>query len=154
MDQPALSIAAYQALVGQAAWLSPWFLIDQARIDAFAAATDDRQFIHVDPVAAAASPFGGTIAHGYLTLAMLSAISYTVVPTIIGTRATLNYGFDRVRFLSPVQAGKRIRGRIALRAVERKPGQLRSTFVVTVEIEDEAKSALAADWITVALLDD
>ena len=91
--------------------MSRWFLIDQKRIDAFADATEDWQFIHVDPEAAKATPFGSTIAHGFLTLSMLSAIAYDALPRVSGLAMGVNYGFDKVRFVAPVRAGRRIRGR-------------------------------------------
>jgi acyl dehydratase len=147
-----LSLEAWRALAGTGTWQSPWFTIDQPRINAFADATEDHQFIHVDPAAAANTAFGGTIAHGYLVLGMLSAMVFAAVPALDGISATLNYGFDRIRFLAPVPAGTRIRGHFTLNRIEDRPGQLRSFFAVHVEMEGKARHALAADWITVALL--
>ena len=128
--------------------VSRWFAIDQDRIDAFAEVCEDDQFIHTDPERAAATPFGGTIAHGFLTLSMLSAMAYDAQPLPTGTAMSVNYGFDRVRFLSPVPAGSRVRGRFALaEAEERRPGELTLHWDVIVEIEGSEKPALAARWI-------
>ena len=122
--------------------------MDQQRIDEFADATEDRQFIHTDPEAAAQTPFGGTIGHGFLTLSMLSrmAAEGMLVPDSI--KMAVNYGLDRVRFIAPVRSGKRIRGRFRLDSVEEKaPGQLLLRHTVTVEIEGEEKPALTAEWL-------
>jgi Acyl dehydratase len=138
--------------LGQEVGLSPWFTVDQARIDAFAEVTEDRQFIHVDPVRAAETPFGGTIAHGYLTLSMLSHLAVTAEIPFPPARASLNYGFDKVRFLTPVRAGARIRGRFTLTGVEERPGGLMLRLAVSVEIEGSDKPALAADWLVMLQL--
>jgi acyl dehydratase len=122
--------------------------MDQQRINEFADATEDRQFIHTDPDAAAQTPFGGTIGHGFLTLSMLSrmAAEGMLVPDSI--KMAVNYGLDRVRFIAPVRSGKRIRGRFRLDSVEEKaPGQLLLRHTVTVEIEGEEKPALTAEWL-------
>jgi acyl dehydratase len=110
--------------------------------------TGDRQFIHVDPNAAARTPFGGTIAHGFLTLSLLSqmAAGVMLVPEI--TKMAVNYGFQKVRFIAPVRSGRRVRGRFTLASVEEKqPGQIQFLHNVTVEIEGEDKPALVAEWI-------
>jgi acyl dehydratase len=104
-----IAIAEPAGRVGGAPFVSRWFTLDETRIDAFAAATEDRQFIHVDLAAAAATPFGGTIAHGFRTLAMLSAMADDALPRIAGLAVSVNCGFDRVRFLAPVKAGARAR---------------------------------------------
>ena len=109
-----MTIEELAARVGGEPFVSRWFVIDQARIDAFAEITEDRQFIHVDPQAARATPFGGTIAHGFLTLAMLSAFAQDARPKVSGVAMGVNYGFDRLRFLAPVPAGARMRGRFKL----------------------------------------
>ncbi len=146
-----LSKADYQAQVGQEIGVSDWMLVDQARIDAFAECTDDRQFIHIDPAKAAATPFGTTIAHGYLTLSLLSAMAYDAMPGIEGAKMGVNYGLNKVRFMAPVKSGKRIRGRFKMLDVsERSPGVMQSTVEVSVEIEDEAKPALIAEWVTLS----
>lgn len=141
------------ALVGRPLGTSEWMTIDQARVDAFADATDDHQFIHVDPVRAAATPFGGTIAHGLLTLSLIVPLCFDFVPRIEGTKMLLNYGFDKVRFPAPVRVGKRIRGSAVLAEVaERKAGQLLLKLDVTIEIEDEPKPALTAEWLSLHVL--
>lgn len=146
--KPPISLDAYQAMVGQEIGVSSWHLIDQKRIDAYADVTEDHQFIHVDPEAAKATPFGTTIAHGFLTMSMLSVMSYEVMPAIEGTAMGVNYGFEKLRFISPVKSGKRIRGRFTLAKAEmRRPKELQSLTSVAVEIEGEDKPALVADWI-------
>lgn len=142
-----MQLADMKAKVGVVIGTSDWFLLDQSRIDAFAENTEDRQFIHVDPEAARATPFGGTIAHGFLTLSMLAAMSASAVekPAVA---MSVNYGFNKVRFLSPVKSGKRVRGHFKLLDLEEKrPGQWQQTVEVTVEIEGEDKPALLAEWI-------
>lgn len=140
---------AYIKLVGQEIGVSSWHLVDQKRIDAFAEVTEDHQFIHVDPVRAAKeTPFGSTIAHGFLSLSLMSAFAYEVLPSIAGTTMSVNYGFDKLRFVSPVRAGARVRGRFTLTdATLRSPKELLSRTSVTVEIEGEPKPALVADWL-------
>ncbi|HEX6660982.1 MAG TPA: MaoC family dehydratase [Sphingomicrobium sp.] len=145
---PVASLDDIRARVGEEVGVSSWLTVDQARIDAFADATEDHQFIHVDPDAAAAAGFGGTIAHGFLSLSLLSrmAADATLLPE--GLKMALNYGFDRIRFLAPVRCGKRVRGRFVLDSVEEKaPGQWLMRHNVTVEIEGEEKPALTAIWL-------
>lgn len=134
--------------------VSSWVHVTQDMIDRFAEATGDHQFIHVDPVRAAAqTPFGGTIAHGFLTLSLLSAMAYEVLPAPAEAAMGINYGFDRIRFLAPVPAGARVRARFQLvECGERKPGELLSRYNVTVEIEGSDAPALAADWLGLAVL--
>ncbi|HEX9964727.1 MAG TPA: MaoC family dehydratase [Allosphingosinicella sp.] len=145
---PIASIEDIQSKVGSEVGLSDWILVHQARIDAFAEVTEDPQFIHIDPVAAAKTPFGGTVAHGFLTLSLLSRMAADAMPRPEGVKMGVNYGFERVRFMAPVRSGKRIRGRFALvRFEEKKPGQWQFVHNVTVEIEGEDKPALVADWI-------
>ena len=135
--------------IGQDIGLSDWIEVDQPRINAFAAATLDDQFIHTDPVRAAATPFGGTIAHGFLTLSLLNPMSYDALPPVAGAVLSVNYGFDAVRFLSPVPAGARLRGRFVLSGLKDKgQGRVLMTFAVTVEIEGADRPALVADWHT------
>lgn len=139
----------FSALVGSEVGLSGWHTIDQARIDAYADIVADRQFIHTDPEAAASSPFGGTIAHGFLTVGLLSVMSYEALSDFDGYDVSVNYGFDRLRFVSPVPSGARVRGRFRLGAVEEKsPGAFTFHWDVTVEIEGAEKPALVARWIT------
>lgn len=140
---------AYLKMVGQEIGVSDWHVVDQARINAFADATEDHQFIHVDPERAKReTPFGGAIAHGFLTLSLLSVFSYEAMPKIAGATMGVNYGFDKLRFISPVRAGSRVRGRFMLsEATMRKPNELLSRTSVNVEIEGEQRSALVADWL-------
>lgn len=145
---PLASLDEIIAKVGSEIGLSSWITIDQPRIDAFAAATDDRQFIHVDPEAAALTPFGGTIAHGFLSLSLLSAMGAEAMLVPDAMKIAINYGLDRVRFLAPVRSGRRVRGRFTLDSVEEKaPGQWLLRHVVSVEIENEDKLALTAVWL-------
>lgn len=145
---PVASIEDIQARVGDEVGVSDWILVDQARIDAFAAVTDDHQFIHVDPEAAAQTPFGGTVAHGFLTLSLLSRMAADAMLRPEAIRMGVNYGFEKVRFLAPVRSGKRVRGRFRLdRFEEKRPGQYQFVHEVTVEIENEDKPALIAEWI-------
>jgi acyl dehydratase len=145
---PIASLDQIRGHVGEEVGVSGWLTIDQARIDAFADATEDRQFIHVDPGAAAQTPFGGTIGHGFLTLSMLSRMAAETMLVPDTTKMAVNYGLDRVRFIAPVKSGKRIRGRFALDSVEEKaPGQILMRHTVTVEIEGENKPALTAEWL-------
>ncbi|WP_439633189.1 MaoC family dehydratase [Glycocaulis sp.] len=129
---------------------SDWFEVDQARVNAFADVTLDHQFIHVDPERAAKeTPFGGPIAHGFLTLSLLSHFAEATLPPLPGKVIGINYGFDKVRFLSPVRVGSRIRGKFTLaRADERKPGQIQLVQSCSVEIEGSDTPALAADWLS------
>jgi acyl dehydratase len=146
--KPPISLESYQALVGQEIGVSSWHLIDQKRIDSYADVVEDHQFIHVDPESAKATPFGTTIAHGFLTMSLLSVMSYEVMPAIEGTAMGVNYGLDKLRFISPVKSGKRVRGRFTLaKADMRRPKELQSLTKVSVEIEGEDKPALVADWI-------
>ena len=122
---PLASLEEIRAKVGEEVGTSSWLTVDQARIDTFAEATEDQQYIHVDAEAAAKTPFGGTIAHGFLSLSLLSRMGAEVFLYPSGVKMALNYGLDRVRFLAPVRSGKRIRGRFTLDSVEEKaPGQL------------------------------
>jgi acyl dehydratase len=125
-----------------------WEEMTQERVNQFADATDDHQFIHVDVERAKETPFGGTIAHGFLTLSLLSRMGAQAMLIPEGLRIAVNYGLDRVRFLAPVRSGKRVRGRFVLDSVEEKaPGQLLLRHTVTVEIEGEEKPALTAVWL-------
>jgi acyl dehydratase len=136
------------SLVGQEVGVSRWIEVDQARIDAFARITEDEQFIHVDPERAKATPFGGTIAHGFLTLSLASAMSYDALAALDGVVMGVNYGFDKLRFLSPVPAGSKVRGRFRLLSVEDKGGgRWLLKHELTVEIEGADKPALIAEWL-------
>jgi acyl dehydratase len=145
---PTASLDEIRSRVDEEVGISSWLTMDQERINAFAHATEDRQFIHVDHEAAAQTPFGQTIAHGFLSLSMLSrmAAEGMLIPETV--RMAVNYGLDRVRFIAPVKSGKRIRGRFRLDSVEEKgPGQYLLRHTVTVEIEGEEKPALTAEWL-------
>jgi len=147
---PLASLEEIQSKVGTEIGVSEWILVDQDRIDRFADVTEDRQFIHVDPERAAKTVFRGTVAHGFLSLSLLSRFGEDAFLQPPGVRMGVNYGFDKVRFVAPVKAGKRIRGRFFLRsAEERKPRQWEFHHDVTVEIEGEEKPALTAEWIGV-----
>ncbi len=141
--------------IGREVGVTDWLAIEQERIDQFAKATDDHQYIHVDAERAAQTPFGGTIAHGFLTLALLSALSsrgggLKLDHTVMG----INYGLDRVRFVNPVRSGQRIRARFNLSSAEEKsPGRYLTRYAVTVEIEGEEKPALVADWLGMTVVD-
>ena len=141
--------------VGQEIGVSPWRVVSQEMIDKFADATDDHQFIHVDPERAVAeTPFGGTIAHGFLSLSLLSAMAYETIPPIKEAGIGVNYGFDRIRFASPVRSGARIRARFKLAELTTRPsGWIHFNYDVTVEIEGSRKPALTARWLTLAALE-
>lgn len=146
---PIASLEEIRSRIGEEIGVSGWLTVDQDRISAFADATEDRQFIHVDAEAAALTPFGGTIAHGFLTLSLLSRMAPEVVLIPNTTKMIVNYGLDRARFLAPVRSGKRVRGRFRLESVDEKaPGQMLLRHDVTVEIEGEDKPALSAQWLT------
>ena len=143
-----ITLDAYKAMVGQEVGVSRWFEIGQDRINGFADITEDRQYIHVDAERAKDTPFGGTVAHGFLTLSMLAAMGFDAQPKVAGTVMMVNYGFDRVRMMAPVRAGSRVRGHFVLKEiVERGPGEVMVKSQVTVEIEGAEKPALVADWL-------
>ncbi len=144
---PPAELASY---VGKELGTSEWFQIDQARINAFADATLDHQFIHVNPEMAKATPFGTTIAHGYLTVSLLPYLQANMPDMIVpqGLKMGMNYGFDKLRFMAPVKVDKRVRARAKLLAAdEKKPGQWLLKFEYTIEIEGEDKPALVAEWL-------
>ncbi len=129
--------------------VSGWVVIDQDRISRFADVTNDHQFIHVDPEAAKASPFGGTVAHGLLTLSLLPGLANDVLPVLRGAKMGANYGYNKIRFVAPVRAGKRVRAGFTITAFDEvKPGRWQMVTDVAVEIEGEEKPALTAEWIT------
>lgn len=149
-----ISLTDVRGLIGTETGLSDWIVVDQTMIDAFANATDDHQFIHVDPVRAAESSFGGTIAHGFLTLSLLSTMNFNCLPKVREQTMGINYGFDTVRFIAPVKAGARIRGHFILSEARfRGAGMLMTTYDVSVEIENERKPALTAKWTTIIQFD-
>jgi acyl dehydratase len=145
---PLANLDEIRARVGDEIGVSSWLTVDQERIHAFAEATEDRQFIHTDPDAAAQTPFGGTIAHGFLSLSLMSRMGAEAMLIPEGAKMAVNYGLDRVRFLAPVPSGARVRGRFTLDSVEEKaPGQLLFRHTVAVEIEGAEKPALTAVWL-------
>ena len=145
---PFAALDDIRARIGTEIGVSDWIVVDQARIDAFADATEDRQYIHTDPAAAAHTQFGGTIAHGFLSLSLLSRMAVDVMQVPDSMVMAVNYGLDRVRFIAPVRAGSRVRGRFTLDAVDDKaPGQILLRHTVTVEIDGSDELALTAQWL-------
>ncbi|WP_414900056.1 MaoC family dehydratase [Sphingomonas flavalba] len=146
---PTVAIDAYRDLIGQPLGTSDWLTVSQDMIDRFADATGDHQFIHVDPERAAATPFGGTIAHGFLSLSLMSALYETTdMPRPAGIRIGVNYGGDKTRFLTPVRSNKRVRAHFRLLAFdEKQPGRYQQTIEYVLEIEGEEKPALVSEWI-------
>jgi acyl dehydratase len=143
-----LSLEDYKAKAGSELGVSDWVLVSQERINRFADVTNDHQFIHVNAEKASQTPFGGTIAHGLLTLSLLPSLANQAMPGIEGAKMGVNYGYNKIRFLSPVKSGKRVRGRFVLAEVsEPKPGQIMSVIHATVEIEGEDKPALIAQCV-------
>ncbi len=143
-----MTLTELRTLTGQEIGVSEWLTVTQERIDQFAAATGDRQWIHTDPERARAeSPFGTTIAHGFLTLALLSQLAQSAISLEGNFRHRLNYGLNRVRFTAPVKSGSRIRGRFVLQAVTDVDGGAQITYTATIEIEGSAKPALVAEWL-------
>jgi acyl dehydratase len=150
---PIASLADIRARIGDEIGVSDWIAIDQARINAFADTTEDRQFIHIDPDAAARTPFGGTVAHGFLTLSLLSRMGAEAMLLPEGLAMAVNYGLDRVRIIAPVRSGSRVRGRFVLDSIEAKaPGQLLMRHQVSVEIERGDKPALTAMWLAMIFI--
>ncbi|MCB1426816.1 MAG: MaoC family dehydratase [Zhengella sp.] len=153
--KPPATLDDLRGAVGKEIGLSPWHEITQGMIDAFADVTKDHNFIHVDPERAAQTPFGGTIAHGFLTLSMLSVFAYQALARLQGRKMGVNFGFEKVRFVNPVPAGKRIRARFTLDHLKIRPsGYVEMTYGVTVEIEGVVKPALTAEWKTIAIMEE
>ena len=144
-----------RALIGTEVGVSNWITVDQAMIDSFAETTHDTQWIHVDPSRAAAeTPFGNTIAHGFLTLSLGSRFAYDCFEILDGQVMSINYGMNKLRFLNPVKAGARVRGRFVLQdAVARKDRELLRTNTLTVEIEGEETPALVAEWLGLVIFE-
>ncbi len=144
-----MTLDEVRSYTGKEIGVSDWFSLDQDRINAFADLTEDHMFLHVNPEAAKMTPFGGTIAHGLLTLSMMPVMAYQAMPGVSGTKMGVNYGYNKVRFMAPVKSGKRIRGKFIVKGVEEQSGgRIQITNDVTIEIEGEPKPALAAEWIT------
>lgn len=143
-----VSSDALASYVGKETGVSDWIEITQADVNAFADVTRDHQFIHVDVDRAKETPFGGTIAHGFLTLSLLSGFADGTTLVLDGMKMGVNYGLEKVRFLAPVKVGARVRGRFTLtEANERQPGVFQTIYNAVVEIENEDKPALSAQWI-------
>ena len=147
---PTVAMDELKGYVGRELGVSDWLTVDQAMIDKFAEATGDHQFIHVDVEKAKLTPFGGTIAHGFLSLSLMPVLTQmTDMPRAEGIKMGVNYGGNKTRFLAPVRSGKRVRGRFKLLELEEKrPGQWQQTVEYTLEIENEDKPALIAEWIS------
>ena len=147
---PADQLADY---VGREVGVSDWFTVDQERVDAFADVTLDYQYIHVDPAAAQLTPWGTTVAHGFLTLSLITHLTGGVGILPEGTMTVINYGLDRVRFLEPVRVGSNIRARVVLEEITDKgPGRILLKSNVTVEIDNNDKPAMVAETLMMALL--
>ena len=148
------ALAMLQARIGDSFGPARWITVDQGMIDRFADVTQDDQFIHIDPARAASTPLGGTIAHGFLTLSLASRFAYDCFEDLPGQRMGINYGFDRLRFLTPVRPGQRVRGHFTLTDVApRGDDGIMRTVALRIEIEGTDKPALAADWLSLALFD-
>lgn len=149
MSAETLQPADLQSRVGQQIALSEWLEITQQRVSAFADATSDHQFIHVDPVQAAQTPFGGTIAHGFLTLSLLAGEFANLGGSLKleGATMVVNYGLNRVRFIAPVRVGSRLRNRAVLQNVEEGNGYWQLTLINTIEIEGQDKPAATAETV-------
>lgn len=143
----------YRTLIGTEVGVSDWITVDQPMIDAFAGTTRDDQWIHVDPERAAReTPFGGAIAHGFLTLSLASRFAYDCFDALPGQVMGINYGFEKLRFLSPVLAGSRVRGRFELKEAKlRGATELLRSHILTVDIENHDKPALVAEWLGIAV---
>ena len=150
---PIVTLEELHSRIGTQVGVSDWITIDQKRIDEFADVTEDRQFIHVDPNAAKETMFGGTVAHGFLSLSLLSRMALDVMLVPDNLKMAVNYGFDKIRFLAPVPAGARVRGIFTLTNVEEKSlGQLLVHHNVMVDIDITEKPALTADWLGMLIL--
>jgi len=153
MTKTSLSVAELQAKVGQEIGSSNWLIVDQKMINTFADVTLDHQFIHIDPVAAAKTPFGTTIAHGFLSLSLLSHFAAEALPGVKGRVMGINYGFDKLRFVTPVTVNSRIRAHFVLGALHvRSATDIQMRYDVRVEIEGKDKPALIAEWLALAVL--
>ncbi len=144
-----MTFAEFKTAEGTEIGISRWVDVGQDRIDGFAEVTEDHFFIHTDPTRAAdETPFGGAIAHGFLTAALLAPMAYDALPGLEGSTQSVNYGFDKLRFVAPVPAGARVRGRFTLvEADDGKPGEVTLRIAATIEIEGGSRPALVADWL-------
>ena len=152
MSAPTIALAEVDAWIGREVGVSEWSTIDASRVAQFAECTEDFQFIHLDPEAAKAAGFDGAIAHGFLVLSMLSKFAYEASAQIENCRVSINYGFEKVRFLSPVPVGSQIRARFVLANVaQKREGQWLMTHDVSVEVKDQDKPAIVAQWLTLLI---
>lgn len=154
-DRKMISIDEIPAAIGHEVGVSNWRTVTQEMINAFAEATDDHQWIHLDAERAAReTPFGGTIAHGFLTLSLLSTLAYEALPEIEGATMGMNYGFEQIRFTAPVKTGARVRAVFKLIDAQiRKSGRVLSTYEVKLEVENTVKPALTANWIILSVVE-
>ncbi|WP_336279605.1 MaoC family dehydratase [Bartonella sp. CB175] len=151
--QRKIAVQDVESFIGKEMGLSQWRLVTQDMINQFACATDDHQWIHVDEKRAKETHFGGTIAHGFLTLSLLSTLAYEALPELEGATMGINYGFDKVRFMSPVKTGARVRARFVLSDAEIRPsGRVIFNYEATMEIEHLKKPALIAQWLIIAMV--
>ncbi|MGE0500744.1 MAG: MaoC family dehydratase [Rhizobiaceae bacterium] len=150
-----ISLEDYEAAKGTVLGVSPWRTVSQEIIDQFADATDDHQFIHVDPERAAReTPYGGTIAHGFLVISLLSAMTFETLPRIEGYGIGINHGFENLKFVTPVKSGARLRTKFVLADFHARPsGIVQLSHDITIEIENSIKPALTARWMTLAMKD-
>jgi acyl dehydratase len=148
MSPRVLQASELKGVVGEQLGTSSWVTIEQERIDRFAEATGDHQWIHVDPERAKDGPFGSTIAHGFLTLSLIPALAWEIY-TVEGARLSVNYGLNKLRFITPVKVGSRVRAHVSIASVEDVPGNaLQVAAAVTVELEGAAKPAAVAETLT------
>jgi acyl dehydratase len=148
-----LSIEEFKSMIGAPVGISTWHRLTQSAINIFADITSDLQYIHVDEARAKEGPFGGTIAHGMLSLSMISVMFYEAVPPVEGVATSVNYGFDKVRFLSPVPSGAELNGTFTLFAVEdRGKGQYLFRYTVTMQAKGAAKAAVHAEWLVMHVM--
>lgn len=151
---PLVDVAGLTAMAGRPVGRSRWLAVDQGMIDRFADLTGDHQFIHVDPRRARETPFGGTIAHGFLTLSLMGGLATGIMPRVAGERMGVNYGFDRLRFVAPVRSGRRVRTVLTLRAVDAaRPDHVELLYDAVLEVEGEEKPAIVAEWRTRSYLE-
>jgi acyl dehydratase len=158
VDVPEPDPVTYDVLaarIGESVAVSRWRTIDQPMIDLFADLTNDHQFIHVDPERARATPFGGTVAHGFLTLSIFGGLAAEVAPRLAGGRMGINYGFDRVRFVTPVRSGAKVRAQLRLEAIEKRdPSSVDIRYDGRLDVEGEDRPAIAAQWLVRIYLDE
>lgn len=152
---PPVTLGDLKGAVGEEIGVSRWHDVTQDVINSFADATEDHNFIHVDPASAAKTQFKGTIAHGFFSLSMLSVFAYEALAPLEGRKMGVNHGFENIRFVSPVPVGSRIRGRFTLANLKIRPsGYVQMTYQATIDIENNQKPALVAEWHTIAVMEE